>query len=185
MNQFREQVCDFLYIEKHKNWERKRDGFITQIQSLKTQMHTGDINLEECEGFCVGDYENNGCTVIFDHVKNKISALIDFNRTKAEICSIVIFTGELDVSDNIALKKIEFELKVSDTISIMEIECRLKNRDVRKEIATSSDWENYNIPLTEFGGGISEWESLKEIKFLLRRKYVSGGKVEIKNMKIE
>ncbi len=82
-------------------------------------------------------------------------------------------------------KRIVFELKATDGISNIEVECRLKNRDVRKKIVTSSDWECYTIPLSEFGGDVSEWKFLKEIKFLLRRKNTSGGKIEIRNMKIK
>lgn len=184
LNQFREQMCNLLYIEKHKNWERKRDNFITQIQKLK--MDVVNINLKECEGFCIGEYENNGSTVIFDNVKNKITSIIDFTKTKAEICSLVIFTGELDVRYQYTIgKEIVFELRVSDTISSVEVECRLKNRNVRKKIVTSQDWEYYGIPLTEFGGDISEWICLKEIKFLIKRGNTSSGKIEIKNMKIK
>ena len=159
--------------------------FIEQIQNLQMEMRNVDINLEECEGFCIGENENSGCTVIFDKAKDKILSHIDFNKTKAEICSIVIFTGDLDISYNFELRKLEFELKASDTISSVEIECKLKSRNASKKIVPSSDWENYGIPLTEFGGGISEWKSLKEIKFLLRRKDTFGGKIEIKNMKIK
>lgn len=82
-------------------------------------------------------------------------------------------------------KKIVFELKATDTISSVEVECRLKNRNVRKEVVTSSDWESYSISLPEFGGDISEWKSLKEIKFLVRRENTSGGKIEIRNLKIK
>lgn len=186
LNQFREQMCNLLYLEKHKNWERKRDGFIEQIQRLKIEMDVVDINLEECEGFCIGEYESGGCTVIYDNTKNKICSIIDFTETKAEICSVVIFIGELDVSYQYNIgKKIVFELKATDTISSVEVECRLKNRDVRKKIVTSSDWESYSISLLEFGGYISEWKFLKEIKFLLRRKDTVGGKIEIRNMKIK
>lgn len=186
LNQFREHICNLLYIEKHKNWERKRDAFISQIQRLKMEMDVVNINLEECEGFCIGEYENNGCTVIFDNVKGKISSSIDFTKTKAVVCSVVIFIGELDISYQYSIgKKIVFELKATDTISSVEVECRLKNKNVHKKVLTSSDWENYSISLSEFGGDISEWKSLKEIKFLLRKKNTSGGKIEIKNMKIK
>ena len=71
------------------------------------------------------------------------------------------------------------------SVSNIEVECRLKNRDVRKKVVTSSDWESYSIPLSEFGGDVSEWKSLKEIKFLLIMKNNSGGKIEIRNMKIK
>lgn len=124
-----------------------------------------DINLEECEGFCVGEYESSGCSVTYD--------------------SVVIFVGELDVSCQYSSgKKVMFELKAADSILNVEVECRLKNRDVRKKIITSSDWESYSIPLSEFGGDVSEWKFLKEIKFLLRRENTPGGKIEIRNMKI-
>lgn len=149
-------------------------------------MEVVDINLEECEGFCIGEYDNSGCTVIFDNVKDKITSIIDFTKTKADICSVVIFTGELDVTYQYSTgKKIVFELKVADAISSVEVECRLKNRNVRKKVVTSSDWENYSISLPEFGGDISEWKSLKEIKFLLKREDTLGGKIEIKKMKIK
>ena len=75
---------------------------------------------------------------------------------------------------------------ISALLTILSVENgRLKNRDVRKKIVTSSDWESYSISLLEFGGYISEWKFLKEIKFLLRRKDTVGGKIEIRNMKIK
>ena len=87
LNQFREQMCNLFYIEKQKNWD-----IIV-------------INLEECEGFCIGEYENRGCSVIYDNIKDKIDSYVDFTRTKAEICSVVIFVGELDVSCEYSIGK--------------------------------------------------------------------------------
>lgn len=186
LNQFREEISNILNIEKHRFWERKRDEFIAQIQGLKMDMEVVNINLKECEGYCIGEYEHRGCIVIFDKIKNKINAEIDFAKTKAEICSVVIFTGDLNVSSQYrANKKMVFDLKTTDTICSLEVECRLKNRDVRKTVMTSSDWESYSISLYEFGGDISEWESLKEIKFLLRMNNTSGGRIEIKNIMIK
>ena len=146
LNQFREQICEVLCIEKNRNWERKRDRFIEQIQNFQMEMRDVDVNLEGCEGFCIGESENSGCTAIFDKAKDKILSHIDFNKTKAEICSIVIFTGDLDISYNFELRKLEFELKASDTISSVEIECKLKSRNASKKIVPSSDWEHCGIP---------------------------------------
>ena len=152
---------------------------------MKIDMGVIDINLKECEGFCIGEFEHYGCTVKYDKAKNKICSQIDFSKTKAEICSIVIFTEELDVSYLYKTeKKLVFDLKASDTICSVEVECRLKNRDVRMTVPTSADWENYSISLSEFAGGISEWQALKEIKFLLRRKDTIGGRIEIRNMSL-
>lgn len=186
LNQFREEMSNLLHIEKHRNWERKRDEFIRQIQNAKINMGVVDIDLKECEGFCIGEFEHNGCTVEFDLTKNKIISQMDFKKTKAEICSIVIFTEEMDVSHLYKTgKKQVFDLKASDTICSVEVECRLKNRDVLMVVHTSVDWENYSIPLSEFAGGITEWKALKEIKFLLRRKDTVGGSIEIRNLKIK
>lgn len=186
LNQFREEISNLYNIEKHRHWERKRDEFITQIQRLKMDMEVVDINLKECEGFCIGEYEHNGCIVMFDKIKNKINSKIAFMETKAEICSVVIFTGDLDVSSQYRTnKKLVFDLKTTDTIHSLDVECRLKNRNVRRTVMTSPDWESYSISLAEFGGDISEWESLKEIKFLLRKRDTSGGSIEIKNMMIK
>ena len=184
LNQFRQEISKLFNVEQYERWERKRDELIKQIQKLKIDFV--DINLKECEGFCIGEDEHSGCIAIFDKIKDKISSKIDFMETKAEICSIVIFIDEMDMSYQYeADKKLVFDLKATDTISSIDVECRLKNRNVCKTVVTSSDWENYSIPLSEFGGGASEWKSLKEIKFLLRRKGTSGGNVEIKNMMIK
>ena len=186
LNQFKEEISHLFRIRKSILWERKRDEFITQIQKWKIDTESVDINLEECKGFCIGEYEHSGCIVTFDKIKNKIISQINFEETEAEICSIVIYTGDMDLCNQYMFeKKLVFDLKVSNTISIMELECRLKNRDVCREIVPSSDWEKYSIPLSMFGGAVSEWKTLKEIKFLLRRKNTSGGIVEIKNMMIK
>lgn len=184
LNQFQKEITNLLSIEPYGRWERKRDEFISQIQDLK--IDNIDINLKECEGFCIGENEHNGCIVIFDKIKNEVSATIDFMKTKAEICSIVIFTRDMDMSYQYkADKKLIFDLKATGTINSIDVECRLKNWNVHKTILVSSDWENHGIPLSEFGGGISEWKSLKEVKFLLRRKDTFGGRVEIRNVMIK
>ena len=184
LNQFWQEISKLFNVEQYERWERKRDEFIKQIQKLKIDFV--DIKLKECEGFCIGEDEHSACIAIFDKIKDKISSKIDFMETKAEICSIVIFIDEMDMSYQYeADKKLVFDLKATDTISSIDVECRLKNRNVCKTVVTSSDWENYSIPLSEFGGGASEWKFLKEIKFLLRRKGTSGGNVEIKNMMIK
>lgn len=186
LNQFRDEIIKFFNIEEKKVWERRRDEFIARIQKVKMDMGVTDISLEECEGYCIGEYEHSGCLVRFDRIKNKIGAQIDFMKTNAEICSIVIFTGDLNMSRQYRDgKKIVFDLKAADTIESVEVECALKNRNVRKVVETSSDWESYSIPLSELGGDVTEWESLKEIKFLLRRKNTSGGRVEIKGLMIK
>lgn len=184
LNQFREEMTNLFGVEKNEHWERKRDEFITQIKKIKIDSEVMDIDLEACEGYCIGEFEHEGCKVIFDKNKSKISSKINFKKTKAKICSIVIHVGEINLSNLIENKNLIFDLRTSNTIQRMEVECRLKNGDVRSSIMTTADWEHYIIPLSEFGGITSEWAELKEIKFLIRRKDTTGGIVEVKNLMI-
>lgn len=192
LNQFRQEVCDLLNLEQYQRWEQKRDEFIAQIQKLildvddqKLEKDFVDINFTNCKGYCIGEYDHSGCAVTFDEIKNKISSKIDFSKTVAKICSIVIFIDDMDISYQYEVnKKLVFNLKTTDTISSIDVECLLKNRNVSRTVTALSDWENYSIPLSEFGGGKSEWESLKEIKILLSKRNTYGGCVEIKNMMI-
>lgn len=145
------------------------------------------INLKNCEGFCIGEHKADGCVVKFDNITKEIYSRIDYNKTEAEICSVVIFTGELDASKKYRLKKhLCFELKTSDSISKIKVECRLTKRDVRLDIVTFSDWKKYCIALPDFGGVVGEWKCLSEIKFLMRRsEHFPGGEIWLRNMFIE
>ena len=92
----------------------------------------------------------------------------------------------MDVSDQYkAEKTLAFDLKVVGTTNTIEVECMIKNRNVYKVVKTLPEWERYQISLSEFGGQISEWESLQEIKFILRREEgISQVDVGIRNLEI-
>ncbi len=188
LNQFRESVIQLLHlnVERNKFWEKKRDAFIGDIQRLKMKMGCFKIDLKECQGCCIGEYVHDGCIVKYDDTRKEVCATIDFSKTDAEICSIIIFTGGMDVSDQYKADKIlAFDLKVVGAINTIEVECMIKNRNVYKVVKTLPEWERYQISLSDFGGQISEWKSLQEIKFLLRREeHISKVDVEIRNLEI-
>lgn len=66
----------------------------------------------------------------------------------------------------------------------LTVELRLKSRDVSYNIQTSKEWENYSISLQDFGGAESEWQILREIKFLVYRNNIKRETIEIKDIKI-
>ena len=129
---------------------------------------------------------HDGCIVNYDDTRKEVCGTIDFSKTDAEICSVIIFTGGVDVSDQYkAEKTLAFDLKVVGTTNTIEVECMIKNRNVYKVVKTLPEWERYQISLSEFGGQISEWESLQEIKFILRREEgISQVDVGIRNLEI-
>lgn len=188
LNQFRESAIQLLHlnIERYKFWEKKRDAFIGDIQRLKMEMGCFKIDLQDCQGQCIGEYVHDGCIVNYDDTRKEVCGTIDFSKTDAEICSVIIFTGGVDVSDQYkAEKTLAFDLKVVGTTNTIEVECMIKNRNVYKVVKTLPEWERYQISLSEFGGQISEWESLQEIKFILRREEgISQVDVGIRNLEI-
>lgn len=186
LNQFRREISGLLSLEYRRNWERRRDSFIFQIQNLGRNCEVVTIELNRCEGICIGEYNHNACTATFDEAKCKISAKIDFSETKAEMCSVVIFKGKLNLMAQCASgKKLVFALRASDTVHCVDVECRVNGSDVRKAIEITSEWETYCIPLSEFGANTDAWAIVEEIKFLLRRSDTLGGRIEVKDMMVQ
>lgn len=188
LNRFRESVAQLLHLDKEKNrlWERNRDEFIAEIQRIQVEMDQIKISLKESRGYCIGEFVHDECITNYDCARNTLCASVDFAKTNAKLCSIVIFTGNLNISKQYqTVKSLSFDLKAVGSIHQIQIECKLKNRDVYKVVTISPEWESYHIPLPEFGGQISEWESLLEIKFVLKRNdNVSKVDIEIRNLEI-
>lgn len=185
LNLFHTELEDIFSLKPLRFWERRRDEFISAIQTTHVPS-INPINMKNCEGLCIGKYTHEGITLTFDAQTNKLCADIDFCLTEAEICSAVIYTGEQDlVSQWQAGAVLSFDLKSSATIKTLEVECRLKNQDSRISFPTSETWTHHQLRLSEFPADLSEWQALKEIKFLVRRKSSLGGHFEIKNLTIE
>lgn len=182
LNSFKDIICDLFNKTISENkWEKQRDDFISKL-SLS---HSITINLKEYEGYCINYVNYGGCNAIYDEVTNKVMVTYDFSKTDAEICSLVFFTGELDVSTNFNSNgELCFSLRSKYHNFPLTVEVRLKNRDTRIKIQASTEWENFSIPLKKFGSIKSEWTKLKEIKFLVYRNEISKETIEIKNIKL-
>lgn len=95
------------------------------------------------------------------------------------------FTGELNIHNQFLQNKhLCFSLKSVNSSFELTVELKLKNRDVSYNIQTNSEWEDYSIPLQDFGGAESEWQILREVKFLVYRSNVKKETIEIKDIKI-
>ena len=183
MNHFKDEMIKTFQLKQLERWNRKLDNFIDEIN--QHSLEKIKIDLRECEGFCIGDDNNDGCIVNYDEFTNCVTASIDFLKTNAEICSVVIFTEEINLSHKYQENTcISFDLKSIGTLKSIELECRLRNRDVRKELNIMQDWTSYRVPLKTLRGGTSEWEQLKEIKFLIRRKETLNCQLFIRNLKL-
>lgn len=184
LNRFHTELEDIFSLKPLQFWERRRDEFISAIQSHVPV--TNPINMRNHEGFCIGQYTHEGSKVTFDTHTSTLCAYIDFHLTEAEICSAVIYTGERNLTRQWQAGAIlSFDLKASASIKTLEVECRLRNHDSRISFPTSELWTHYQFRLSEFPADVSEWVALKEIKFLVRRKSSLIGHFEVKNLTIE
>lgn len=143
------------------------------------------VDMSENKGYCIGEVNKGGCEVVFDESKNQVTASYDFRQTKSDICSVVFFTGEMDMHKQfIHNSHLCFQIKTQTNSIELTIELRLKNSVVSYNIKTSTDWENYSIPLQAFGGAEVEWDILREIKFLVYRFKSKRETIYIKEIKI-
>lgn len=183
LTNFKDEICRIFDTEINANrWEKERDSFINKLKTNSTDIF---INLSEHKGYCIGEVNYNGCKVTFDKAKNKIIAAYDFTKTRAEICSLVFFTGEVNMHNQFLQNKhLCFSLKSVNNSFELTVELRLKSRDVSYNIQTSKEWENYSISLQDFGGAESAWQILREIKFLVYRNNIKRETIEIKDIKI-
>ena len=183
LSNFKDEICKIFNTKISANrWEKQRDNFIDKLNSTTTNTY---INLSDHRGYCIGEVNYDGCKVDFDEKTNKIITTYDFTKTTAEICSLVFFTGEMNMQNHFAQNKhLCFSLKSTSNKFDLTIEIKLKNRDVSHNIHVNNDWENYSIPLQKFGGAKNEWQALKEIKFLVYRNNIQKETIEIKDIKI-
>lgn len=183
LSNFKKEICALFHTSISDNrWERQRDYF---IEKINTTSANAVINLSEHRGYCIGEVNHGGCEVIFDKATNKIITTYDFAKTTSEICSLVFFAGEINMYRQfLQNKQLCFSLKSDGGKFELTIEMRLKNRDVSYVIQTSDEWTDYSIPLQEFGGAKTEWEILREIKFLAYRNNIQKETIEIRNIKI-
>ncbi len=183
LNNFKNEICRSFGTKISDNrWEKQRDYFISQLNSTSPDVF---IKLSEHRGYCIGEVNYNGCKITYDKARVKVIASYDFTKTKAEICSLVFFTGEINMHNQFLQNKhLCFSLKSINNSFEITVELRLKNRNVSYNIQVSNEWEDYSIPLQEFGGAESEWQILREVKFLAYRNNIKRKTIEIKDIKI-
>lgn len=171
-------------------WERERDAFLESVHDY--QFSQNKIwNMKKAKGMCITKFDHSGCRVVKkESSEDKTTAIIDYGRTDAELCSIIFRVEKNDWKTFFRLKKnlcFEIVCDVEEGESVpLKVELQMNGWDEQYEIIAESDIKTYKIPLVEFGDDKKLWEKVKETNFLFyRNKTPSKVKVTIENLRIE
>ena len=183
-NEFLKILNDKFGIHPNQtHWENARDEFLNL-----TLENNRKFNMAFARSYCIDDLENDGCKIIKkESNQEKITAIINFEKTESKLCSIVVFAEKRNFTNYIANdRNLCFEAYISEGITFLDIEICLNGIDVSYEIYLNEDLREFKIPLAQFQGTFMFWKDVSELKFVFHRKNFSGErKVIIENLRIE
>lgn len=167
-----------------QRWEVYRDEFVDKISSINQNTEI-IIDVRESQTFCINDVNHGACERIVDKICNKVVFQFDFYKTTSQLCSLVFFTGGLNLlSAYQSGKKLEFWIKASDKVKEVRVEMHLPSMNPERVVHTNSAWQKISIPLCEFTTLQNLWECCKEICFVVDRVIAKRGTIEIKDIRI-
>ena len=181
---FKDSICDIFGTNiSNPLWERQLDKFLNELKSINSKI---SIDLDDSEGYCIGESFHDGCKVFFDKSTSKVIANIDFSITNAQVCSIVFFTEIIEARRLfIENKTLKFRLKVKGDVSKITVELHLKSKNPTYVIYPDFDWQEYSIHLQDFNSKVDNWETFKELAFLTDERSSSKCTIEISDIRIE
>lgn len=171
LNKFKDEICRLFDLKINETlWERKRNSFLKYILEIDDSIR---VNMNESVGFCIGSFDLDAAIVKYDPVLKEAIGKFDFGKTSADLCSMVFYLDSLNLRRKVLNRKsLKFSLK-SDGIEKIVVEIQIGNSNAKQSvhvnITAASEWQEYEILLTEFGGAISKWEYCRELNFLLYR----------------
>jgi hypothetical protein len=134
---------------------------------------------------CIGMQRHNGVKVAYDNSLRQLLGKVNFSKTSADLCSIIIYTGELKIKRKFELgKNLKFSMKASDSTQKVTVELLLigdngKVMNAKYEISASEDWTDYKVCLNDFNTYGEKYEICRELKFLIYRDNVRNKKCKI------
>lgn len=183
--EIRDAISDF-------RWERKRIEFLKHVNehTLYSSQKTYFIDVSKSKAYCINDQIHNGC-ILLNHSKQThgFVAQIDFEKTTQDICSVVVFTPNVNW---IAYAKngrhIRFDARTDQEIPVaLTLEIRLKASSHRPErtVSIMQVFSSYSFELQDMDE-IEMWNCVQELCFLIKRNSCPlQCKIEISNLRIE
>lgn len=171
-------------------WELGLINFFAAVRKYKEMSSSPNVlSMRDASGVCIGDDQHNGCYVWGrESSDTKATAIVDFSRTKSNLCSIVFPTEKYDWHQYVENKKLLCFDIYSDTINIpAQVEVQLaKGRNITVPILITDDVQSIHIPLTQFTASLSAWQDVNRVCFLFSRDNVPAkATIIIENLRLD
>lgn len=183
--EFKNAIQDIFSLEEisEQRWDRACNTFIDEV--IKHSMQEFVINLNENSVYYIGDEQSVSYKITPGSFRNILSFDFNFRKTTARLCSLVFFTGNINLKRSYYSNQcLEFWLKASDKVKDVNIELHLSSINASASIKATNDWQKYSIPLSKFTMLDKAWECCREVCFLIDRNNTKNGSLEIKDIKI-
>ncbi len=180
---FKNSLCTTFDIENisHLRWEQYRDEFIDFLNLYDTPQKQC-LDIAESKAYCIGETDSDACKCAIDSARDTIVFNYDFRQTHAKLCSLVLYTGGLNLQKQFkAGGRLEFELRTTDESDIT-VELHSSSMTCSKQIMAQKEWQSYSIALTEFSNLHNAWTSCSEVCFVIGRRFLKHGTVELRNI---
>ena len=187
LTSFKNDICNIFGLSIDEvRWEDCRDSFMIKLQTSVAATRKSIIAIRNVEGFCIGQVNYGACKVAVDEGMNKVTAEIDFYQTEAELCSGLFYLGGIDFSWQIASNpRLLFSIRAQGDVHNVSVETHLNGMNPpSKSRAVSDQWIDYDLSIQSFCSFEKPWTSFKEICFVVNRRDMNKGSIEIRDIRI-
>lgn len=164
-------------------------NFFSEIEKYEESLAgTVTFSMENAEGFCINDTDNDGCRIWRRESSNsKTTAILDFTQTTSKLCSIVYRVEHQNWQFFSKNRKILcFEVYSDSEPFQSEVELHFSDYNKRIPVLVTDDMQTIRIPLSQFDSSQHDWKTVKEVSFLFRKKHIDHRTtVVIENLRLE
>jgi hypothetical protein len=184
----KDQLSEIFSLQMSEpTWEKYRDDFIHSIRHTDSAVK---IDLKNSEGICIGDSRHIGMKVEYEEPLQRLLGKVNFNKTNAGICCMVIYTDDLKIKKKIELDKcLKFSMKTSETIETMVVEMMVSRKNgkvdnIHYNVPAHPEWNDYRIRFKDFMPKGS-YEYCSQLKFTIFKDNIRGKKGEVSVCNVE
>ena len=144
--------------------------------------HDIKIQMDNFRTYCIGEGLSSGCSASYNSNSEKVSIHYDFSKTPADICSVVFFTPNIDLSvfnNSYLAFSIKSDIEIQCIIEIRGASVAGSNPDNQLLVSAHTETTEYKINLKEFVG-TKDYSCISEVKIICTR-----SDIEIINLEIE